>query len=661
MNKYTAISLVAFIVLVVFAANAASAAASDSSNKVTCNVTCTNYECGKWSDEQYPVIDLFGEKNVPLFNASENIWNSHTNKLARLILDSNETYTLKNDEKLDLDNGYVLEVKQIDIDSEKVWLEFTKDGKYVADQNISVNTGENNKTWDVTLDNVQDENNITIMKVYVNQLFAGVEDNIVRIDGIWLIDYANSTTHNIGDKIGDFTLQKIISGVDEANLGSLIFENITESSLTCNVVGTNYKCESWSNGQYPSVSLFGDKYVPLIANNSSIWQSSVSKLAKLVLDSNETYILKLNEKLDLCHGYVLEVKQIDVDNEKVWLEFTKDGKYVADQNISVNTGENNKTWNVTLENVQGENNVVVMKVYVNQLFAGVEDNIVRINGIWLIDYANSTTFNIGDKIGEHTLEKIVSGSGESNLGSLVFKNEVKFPVVCKVNGAKYEYEGWSDEQYPVIDLSGDKYVPLFNASENIWDSHINKLSKLVLDSNETYTLEACEKLDLGQGYALKVKQIDVDNEKVWLELTRNGKHAADKKIKVNNDNNNAWTVTLDNFQGENNVVVMKVHIKQLFVGTEKKIVWIDGIWLLDYVNARSINVGDQVGEYRLTRTIRGTDEANLGSLVFEKNPVADCSVSSNPGKEVTKFADKSKKPSTSWYQDFCVFAAMKGK
>ncbi len=457
MNKYTAISLAAFIVLVVFAANAASAADSARSNKSTCNVAGTNYECESWSDEQYPVIDLFGEKNVPLFNASENIWNSNTNKLARLILDSNETYTLKNDEKLDLGTGYALEVKQIDIDSEKVWLEFTKDGEYVADQNISVNAGENNKTWNVTLDNVQGENNITIMKVYVNQLFAGVEDNIVRIDGIWLIDYANSTTHNIGDKIGDFTLQKIISGVDEANLGSLIFEN-----------------------------------------------------------------------------------------------------------------------------------------------------------------------------------------------------ETKFSVVCKVAGTKYGYDGWSDEQYPVIYLFGDKYVPLFNASENIWNSHVNKLAKPVLDSNETYTLEVCEKMDLGQSYALKVKQIDIEDEKVWLELTRNGKHAADKKIQVNTDSNSTWTVTLDNVQGEDNIAVMKVHIKQLFVGTEKRIVWIDGIWLLDYVNAKTINIGDQVGEYRFTRTIRGVDESNPGSLVFEKNPVADCScsASSNLGKGVTKFADKSTKPSTSWYRTF---------
>ncbi|MCO5382772.1 MAG: hypothetical protein NHB15_12305 [Methanosarcina barkeri] len=232
MNKYTAISLAALIVLVVFAADTVSAADSASSNNSTCNVVGVNYKCESWSEEQYPVIDLLGEKNVPLFNASENIWNSHVNKLSRLILDNNETYTLKNGENLDLGNGYALKVKQIDIDSEKVWLEFTKDGKYVADQNISVNTDNINKTWTVTLDNIQGENNIVVMRVHVKQLFEGAVDRIAQIDAIWLIDYANARTLNIGDKFGNYTLQKIISGIDESNIGSLIFKNTTESSVT---------------------------------------------------------------------------------------------------------------------------------------------------------------------------------------------------------------------------------------------------------------------------------------------------------------------------------------------------------------------------------------------------------------------------------------------
>jgi len=422
MKKHTTILLAAFIVLIAFAADTASAADSISSNNSTYNIVYTNYKCESWSDEQYPVIDLFGDKYVPLLNDSENIWNLHVNKLAKLVLDSNETYTFKNNERLDLGNGYALEAKKIDIDNETVWLEFTKDGKVVASKNISVNIGENNKTWNVTLDNVLGENNIVVMKVYVNQLFAGVENNIVRIDGIWLIDYANAKTLNIGDKLGEFTLKEITSGVDKSNLRYLVFKNnMNNSSVICNIVGINYKCGSWSNDQYPLISLFEERYVPLFANNSSVWKSNIDKLAKLVLDSNETYTLELNEELDLGRGYALEAKKIDIDNETVWLELTRDGQYVADKNILVNTDEGNKTWNIILNNVQSENNIVAMKVHVKQLFVGTEKCIVWIDGIWLIDYSNARTLNIGDKFGEFALTEIVNGANSSNLGSLVFE------------------------------------------------------------------------------------------------------------------------------------------------------------------------------------------------------------------------------------------------
>ena len=248
-----------------------------------------------------------------------------------------------------------------------------------------------------------------------------MKDCIVRIDGIWLIDYENVKTLNAGDKLGEFTLTEIVNGVDSSNLGSLVLENATEFSVISSVIGTNYECSSWSNEQYPVIDLFGDTYVPLLVSNGSIWQSHVNKLANLVLDSNETHTLKPGEKIDLGHGYALEVMEIDIDSENVWLEFTKDGKYVADQNILVGTDSNN-TWTVTLDNIQGENDIVVMKVHVKQLFVGTETSVIWIDGIWLIDYANARTLNIGDKLGEFTLEQIISGTDSSNKGSLAFKN-----------------------------------------------------------------------------------------------------------------------------------------------------------------------------------------------------------------------------------------------
>ncbi|HWQ48601.1 MAG TPA: S-layer protein domain-containing protein [Methanosarcina sp.] len=612
MKKYKAIALVALTLLISIAVNIGSAADNNCSNDNICNVVGTHYQCSTWSNEQYPVIDLFGEKNVPLLANHGNIWNAHVNKLAKLILDSNATYTLKNDEKIDLGQGYALEAKQIDIDNEKVWLEFTKDGKYVANQNISTNTNSN-KTWNVVLDNVQGENNTVVMKVHVKQLFVGVEDCIIFIDGIWLIDYANARTLNIGDEVGGFTLQQIINGTSSSNLGSLIFEKITESPVSCNVVSTSYECDSWSNERYPLINLFGEKNVPLVANYDPIWKCHVDKLAKLVLDSGDKHTLKTGEKLDLCNGYSIQVKEIDIDGKKVWLEFDKNGKYVDDSIISAGPGDNN--WTCYLDKIQGEDDVPVLKVHVSDVSRNGDDSIVNIDGIWLIDYANSRTLKIGDKIGGFTLEKIINGTNSSNLGSLVFGTIQESPVSRNVVSTSYECDSWSNESYPLINLFGDKKVPLVANYDPIWKSHVDKLASLVLDSSEKLTLKADSKLGLGKGYSIKARQVDVDGKKVWLEFDKNGKYVDDTILSTGEN----WTCFLDNIQGENHVPVLKVHVSNVYQSGNDSVVKIDGIWLIDYANARTLKIGDKIGGFTLEKIVSGVNKSNLGSLVFREN------------------------------------------
>lgn len=423
MKKYTAFLLAAFTILIAVTVDTASAADNISSITNVCDVVGTNYKWGP--HEQYPVIDLFGEKNIPLFTANGSIWDAHVNKLAKLVLDSDDKYILKDGEKLDLGHGYALEAKQINIYKREAWLEFTKDGQYIADQIVSTNsTNDEITTWTVALDNIQGENNITVMRVHVGDIGGLVEDNIVEysvvnIDGIWLTDYVNARTLKIGDKIGEFTLEKIVSGANVSNQGSLVFENTTGSSVTCNVVSTNYECDSWSDKQYPLINLFGEEDVPLLVDNDPIWKCHVDKLAKLVLDSDERHTLKTGEKLDLGQGYSIQAKQIDVEGKRVLLEFDKNEQYIDDTIVLTYPNEHN--WTCFRDKIQDENNVPVLKVYVSDVYQDGNDGVAQIDGIWLIDYENAKTLKVGDKIGEWTLEKIVSGTNSSNLGSLAFK------------------------------------------------------------------------------------------------------------------------------------------------------------------------------------------------------------------------------------------------
>lgn len=705
MNKHIVFLLAAFAILISVAAYNANAVDNASSITDVCDIEGTDYKSESWSNEQYPVIDLFGEKEVPLFTTNGSIGNVHVNKLAKLILDDNETYTLTDGEKLDLGNGYALEAKQINIDNEEIWFEFSKDGKYITDQIVSA-SNEGNRTWTVTLDNVQGENNIVVMKIHIKNLFVGAETRVVWIDGIWLTDYTNATTLKVGDKIGEFTLEKIVSGVNTSDMGSLVFENTTGSSVACNVVGTNYKCDSWpnvaadtantvdtvntadnisnitgvcnvvstnykwvSNEQYPVIDLFGDKYVPLFNTNESIWDAHVNKLAKLILDSNERHVLKDGEKLDLGQGYALEAKQISIPNQQAWLEFTKDGKYIDDRIVTLND-DKNTTWNVTLNNnIQGENNVIVMRVHVDGVSGLVENNIlqyscVAIDGIWLTDYSDVINLKIGDKIGEFTLDKIISGENISNQGGLVFKNATGSPISCNVVGTNYKCDSWSN-QYPSVNLFGEKYFPLLANSDPtqephndpIWECHVDKLAKLVLDSDEKHLLKNGDILDLGQGYSLQIKQIDVEGKRALIEFDKDGKYV-DDTIVLTYPNEHYWTCLRDDIQGEDNIPVLKVYVSDVYQDGNDGIVQIDGIWLIDYANARTLKIGDKIGESTLKKIVSGTNSSNLGSLAFKKTQDVDSSSPVSEEEPVVS-SNKSTSPSTSWHLDFLKFITSK--
>jgi len=418
-----------------------------------------------WSN--YSLIGFFAEKYIPI-NPDK------ADKLAKLVLDSDDKYTIRTGELLDLGEGYAIEAKQVDVDGKKVWLEFTKDGEFVDDEIISVDTGDN--TWEVELDDIQDEDDVVVLKVHVNQVFQGAVDSIAQIEGLWLIDYANAMTIESDDEFGalddvsidgatltiknedTFTLTrdsseevaegiyfktadtpssvlrfyamkeitepgtyelrgKVASGTadqtwDASNFAGFYYdlnddvstESLKVSGINGNVIpkgGLEYtttikdvdyqyynKDAGWE--QYPVIGFFAEEYIPINPDKAD-------KLAKLILDSDDKYTIRTGELLDLGEGYAIEAKQVDVDGEKVWLEFSKDGEFVDDEIISVGTGDN--TWEVELDDIQDEDDVVVLKVHVNQVFQGAVDSIAQIEGLWLIDYANAMTIESDDEFG----------------------------------------------------------------------------------------------------------------------------------------------------------------------------------------------------------------------------------------------------------------------
>lgn len=65
-----------------------------------------------------------------------------------------------------------------------------------------------------TLNNIQNVNNVPVFKVHVSRVSQIGNEAIVQIDGIWLIDYENAMTFQIGNQLGDYTLKEIVNLAD---------------------------------------------------------------------------------------------------------------------------------------------------------------------------------------------------------------------------------------------------------------------------------------------------------------------------------------------------------------------------------------------------------------------------------------------------------------
>ncbi|MFA0821785.1 MAG: S-layer protein domain-containing protein [Methanomethylovorans sp.] len=421
---------------------------------------------------------------------------------------------------------------------------------------------------------------------------------------------------------------------------------IDDNGLTyrTDIQNVGYTYSDWT-GTFPKMGFLAQDYVPV--------NDQPDVLSKLLLDSDDKYTLRVGQSLDLGEGYTLTPKQIDVDGNKVWLELAKDGVYLDDQVITVTDADvDNSTWNYEEDDVGGEDDVVIMRAHVNEVFQGQTDSLAVIEGLWLIsnepmEIESDDTFDalevttIGDTYLELknkdsltlTKNKDIVLAGDMKIKTansddvrFYFYKEITAPGTYQVRGTVatgtatwdatsfagfyydldanissesmtatvtgtrtiaqddlvytttiqqvgYEYGDWTGT-YPKMGFLAEEYVPV--------NDQPDVLSKLLLDSDDKYTLRVGQSLDLGEGYTLTPKQIDVDGNKVWLELAKDGVYLDDQVITVTDADveNSTWNYEEDDVGGEDDVVIMRAHVNEVFQGQTDSLAVIEGMWLI---------------------------------------------------------------------------------
>ena len=276
---------------------------------------------------------------------------------------------------------------------------------------------------------------------------------------------SQSTPTIIWNKPEDIVYNTPLSGTQlNANADVQGIYNYTYK-IPCNITGTSYKCANWTSEQYPSVNILGQIYVPVLVKDDPLWESYVNKLSKLVVDSDVPYTLATGESLNIGNGYSIQIKQVDIAGQKVWVELDKDGQYVDDQVVATDSGDH--TWTSNLDKIGGIDGVDVFKIYISGIsHDDVKGDVAQINGMWLIDYQNTTTYNIGDYVNGNELVTINSGTDASNLGNFVYHSPEIFDGTILSAGSHdlhvdftpNDYNNYSNASADVI-LNVNQVVP----------------------------------------------------------------------------------------------------------------------------------------------------------------------------------------------------------
>jgi S-layer protein (TIGR01567 family) len=254
---------------------------------------------------------------------------------------------------------------------------------------------------------------LTAMMVLIASAMAvGAQEVDVRSTvhnlGESTVTWDNSTFagfyYDINKNIGTESLTFTLTGTDPA---SKTLSDTADANGNRGVVylstaqPANFKFKQW--GEYLVIGFLAEKYFAaydnvvtptMVANNLTVpFLADTSKndnlmtneqISKVLVDDNTERTITSTNPLMLAEGYQLDVKSIDVDGNKVYVELTKNGQVVDDKVIQpsiTRAGMSDKTYYLKTK-VGDTTDIVQIAVHFKNAFRGADTNIATIDGIF---------------------------------------------------------------------------------------------------------------------------------------------------------------------------------------------------------------------------------------------------------------------------------------
>ena len=192
---------------------------------------------------------------------------------------------------------------------------------------------------------------------------------------------------------------------------------------------------------------------------------------------------------------------------------------------------------------------------------------------------------------------------------------------------KFEFVDWG--KYDVIGFMADKYFAGYNNETAFTDeiSAINEgqLRRVLIDSDDSQTIASGSVLSLEEGYELRIKSVDLNGNKVFLSLARDGEEVDSKVVTPSSDSedkasNYMYKVDMGS---ENDVPIITAHIESVFRSTETDLATVNGVFQVSD-SPESVEEGEIHGRMKVESL--GDDGINMqndGSISLGRGKIIE--------------------------------------
>jgi S-layer protein (TIGR01567 family) len=220
-------------------------------------------------------------------------------------------------------------------------------------------------------------------------------------------------------------------------------------------------------------------------------------------------------------------------------------------------------------------------------------------------------YDLDDKVGTENLTVHLKSQSSRSIA----EHDLKYETT--VQPINFKFKDWG--KYQVVGFMADKYFAGYSGTEVV-DKDISlindgQLRQVLVDNNDEKTIVQGSVLPLEEGYELRIKEIDVNGNKVFLALAKDGNEIDSKVISPGTLKSSTYQYKVT-ISGEDTPIIM-AHIPSVFAGSESGIVTVDGLFQVSD-SYKSVEDGDKYGKMKVVSvsdtgvTMDNTDSVSLG-------------------------------------------------